>query len=407
MAQSSFPQFTQVTVIGAAGGVLTWAFSLWLRHPTHTTAYLDPVLSAALGAGAGLVFVFLIANTDRSDRPRLLALALLAGFFWEPVWEGGRALIDRQTEQSRIREAKAAAERAVPLAKALETAQGDGRESIAAQLDQEVRRVTTLAGQLQSVEGLTTVSAAAQPLNQELAALPVDSDTRVAAMRLSGQLRGLESASRLTPDLWPGLSSTAAFAALRGTLTPRKLTASETPAEAAVQNVDVGATLSVDASPQQKLKWFAVRIQEQQRITVAAKAEGDLVLALYERDSLTQVAEDDDSGDDRNPRVIASAKAGEYLIRVSEYGGSMFPAFTLFVTGARQRSEPEAAYRPSNKALEPSARVLSRSRRGSVLVVRQQEETDGLAEPTEHRLAILCLRLLRQCRRLRHRISSH
>lgn len=52
-----------------------------------------------LGGLASIAFVFLLANTDRSDNARLLGIALLSGFFWEPVLEASRALIDQRIEE--------------------------------------------------------------------------------------------------------------------------------------------------------------------------------------------------------------------------------------------------------------------------------------------------------------------
>ena len=101
MSNGTTKHVSIVAGIGAVGGLLGWGFALWLDMPGHIGERWDLLLSVALGAGASVIFVFVIANTDRTDGPRLIGLALLAGFFWEPVWEAGRALIGRELEQNR------------------------------------------------------------------------------------------------------------------------------------------------------------------------------------------------------------------------------------------------------------------------------------------------------------------
>ena len=44
-----------VALLGAIGGTLSWACNyLWLGHVPHVSAWIDPVISAGLGAGAGV-----------------------------------------------------------------------------------------------------------------------------------------------------------------------------------------------------------------------------------------------------------------------------------------------------------------------------------------------------------------
>src|SRR4030095_14976211 len=100
-----------VAMFGAIGGILAWAIVLWRGQPPHVSVWLDSPISLVLGAGASIVFVFLISNTDRSDRARLVALALVAGVFWEPVWKASQALVDREVEQSRQKAAIDATQR--------------------------------------------------------------------------------------------------------------------------------------------------------------------------------------------------------------------------------------------------------------------------------------------------------
>ena len=72
---------------GGIGGVLLWLWELWrglvewsLGQLAHLPMYI------AFGAGAAAVFILLIADSKRSDKARVVALALLAGFAWKPIW---------------------------------------------------------------------------------------------------------------------------------------------------------------------------------------------------------------------------------------------------------------------------------------------------------------------------------
>ena len=80
---------------GAFGGFLN---QLWiLINPTESSPTLDLYLSIpaflALGSGASLVFVFLIANADRTDRIRLVALSVLSGFSFSYVLPTAQELL--------------------------------------------------------------------------------------------------------------------------------------------------------------------------------------------------------------------------------------------------------------------------------------------------------------------------
>lgn len=100
--------------VGAIGGAMVWVFGQTLEHGTAETAWNFLPLSIFLGFGASIIFVFLVANTDRKDIVRLLALALLSGFFWKPVWLAGEQIIDKTYEER----AAAAVESGLQLASA-------------------------------------------------------------------------------------------------------------------------------------------------------------------------------------------------------------------------------------------------------------------------------------------------
>jgi hypothetical protein len=161
-----------VALLGAIGGALSWACNyLWLGHVAHVSAWIDPVISTGLGAGAGVIYVFLLANTDRGDGPRLLALALLAGFFWEPVLQAGSALIERQMEQETIGTAQAEIEEAILLARGIAAAPREQQPALIDEIARKLNDTAVLAAQIESVSGLQRISAATEDLVRELEVL--------------------------------------------------------------------------------------------------------------------------------------------------------------------------------------------------------------------------------------------
>lgn len=164
-----------VLVFGAIGGALTWiAGHFWFDNDPHFSVWIDPFVSTALGAGAGLVYVFLLANTDRSDAPRLLALAFLAGFSWEPVLQGASALLEQNRDYRTIAQAEAAAQEAIRLVKEVKTAPAEERDALLEAVVQKTSETEVLSGQIRSVFGLNKISATRWQIAQELETLPPD-----------------------------------------------------------------------------------------------------------------------------------------------------------------------------------------------------------------------------------------
>lgn len=161
-----------VALMGAVGGAFSWACNaLWLGHEAHVSVWIDPLVSSGLGAGAGVIYVFLLANTDRGDGPRLLALALLAGFFWEPVLQAGSALIEREQDQERVSRAHAEIAEALDRAGDLAAAPREQQLALVAEIARNLNETAVLAAEIDSVAGLEQVSAATGDLVRELEVL--------------------------------------------------------------------------------------------------------------------------------------------------------------------------------------------------------------------------------------------
>lgn len=165
-------QMGMVALFGAAGAVLAVLASLLLNPMAEPVGYVL-LLSTALGAGAGLVFVFAIANTDRTDRPRMLTLALVAGFFWEPVWEGARALVVSQLEEEKAAKAEQALDRAADLAtQAASNRDAVERQKLIREMNGEISRAAVYVRAIDMLSGLSRAEAAAARLAVSLGGLP-------------------------------------------------------------------------------------------------------------------------------------------------------------------------------------------------------------------------------------------
>lgn len=83
-----------VAYAGAVGALIAIAVLDVTGVSSLDTDFLRVVLVAPVGAFASLVFVYLIAHTDRTDWVRLHVLALVGGFFWEPVIAAAGLYVD-------------------------------------------------------------------------------------------------------------------------------------------------------------------------------------------------------------------------------------------------------------------------------------------------------------------------
>lgn len=90
---------TRVVFFGAVGGILAVLSALVLGELKHPWYFiLIPYL--ALGAGAAFVSVFVLLGIKTEDVWRCCGIALLAGFFWQPVFEAGKEYVLNQPERA-------------------------------------------------------------------------------------------------------------------------------------------------------------------------------------------------------------------------------------------------------------------------------------------------------------------
>ena len=89
---------TRVICFGAAGGALGVTAGTVLGELTQAW-YAVLVPHMALGAGAAFAAVFVLLGIKTEDVLRCCGVALLAGFFWRPVFDAGKDYLLNQPER--------------------------------------------------------------------------------------------------------------------------------------------------------------------------------------------------------------------------------------------------------------------------------------------------------------------
>lgn len=97
----------RVLVSGAVGGALGVIAGSFLGELTNDWwRIIAP--SAALGAGAAFAAVFVLLGIKTEDVHRCCGIALLAGFFWQPVFDAGKEYLlntdARETEKQVVKD---------------------------------------------------------------------------------------------------------------------------------------------------------------------------------------------------------------------------------------------------------------------------------------------------------------
>lgn len=144
-----------VLAAGAVGGALSWIFAVTIGVPPFLAQWWQAVpATMALGSGAAFVGVYLLASPDTTQMPRCLAFALICGFAWKPVWDGGTALVDRSTRREQLR----------TQAARLEDRSEDVTRALAQQPPREPSTSVPLAAELaRQLTGLALVAEDADP----------------------------------------------------------------------------------------------------------------------------------------------------------------------------------------------------------------------------------------------------
>lgn len=168
----SHPQIVWIVLgSGAAGGIVSWIYSITIGiPPVLPSAGLAILASMVLGAMAAFVSVFVLAHSDLRAALRVAGFALLSGFAWKPVLDGGLAFMQAQVARDTAREVEQAAENVSVLRAKLNSEAAGNQPEIATQLAAETADLLRMAPRLQdfklrlrieeeaslSIEGLVT-----------------------------------------------------------------------------------------------------------------------------------------------------------------------------------------------------------------------------------------------------------
>jgi len=142
-----------VAVAGCFGGIVS-SFATRITGAGFEPAFgaWDPLVTGLLGVLASLVFVFVLANTDRRDKLRLLALAAIAGFAWNPVLAAGEAYIGQRSEAKDVAGYEEAVRELTRLTSAYEAAEGETeRSELAEAIEMQFETVERRASEVDSL----------------------------------------------------------------------------------------------------------------------------------------------------------------------------------------------------------------------------------------------------------------
>ncbi len=167
--------FWWVLLLGALGGALSYLWAPSAENAQHSESPpLSLLAHLAFGAGAGLVFIYLLANTQRDDLARLCATALLAGFAWVTVWEMAANTIDQKDDQQEVAVEQVEEARSQLAAPA---AQEGSNETMPGYLDARI----TVPGSQVYVEPSSELTLGITVTQEALLSLVVDGDTDLTA----------------------------------------------------------------------------------------------------------------------------------------------------------------------------------------------------------------------------------
>ncbi len=93
--------FYYVLVAGVVGGLGSWFWSITYGTPLKLPIPLAASVCLFFGGLAALVGVYVLANSDVSNLPRLVAFSLLCGLFWKPVLDSGRTYVEQKQQVER------------------------------------------------------------------------------------------------------------------------------------------------------------------------------------------------------------------------------------------------------------------------------------------------------------------
>ena len=298
--------FISVALPGAAGGFITYQLGNSLNAEIMQRMYPGISISMVLGALAGMIFVVVLTNVDKTDTPRLIALAFLSGFAYPPILEAGLTNLGVNAGNILTRVQVATNQKENVEIAALQAAGKQEDEGSTANLDALSMEVNNLADSLLQLNERERAGIL-EPLLEELQERLDPEQEALVLSRIEDAL----SQSNIEISDYFASDEEADGAYLPDPLSrlPRRLE-SELIAES---SVTIG-------NNRFNVHWIPVNISyaSQYEIRVTSNGEGDLVAGIYDAVSLRLLAENDDYTN-ADPQITVELASGNYVLRVSEY----------------------------------------------------------------------------------------
>jgi hypothetical protein len=89
---------------GAAGGFVSWIYSMIVGPRLPLPMFAAIAACFILGATAALVSVYVVANSDVNNGPRLIAFAVICGIFWKPVLDSSISYVNQKRDVANSQE---------------------------------------------------------------------------------------------------------------------------------------------------------------------------------------------------------------------------------------------------------------------------------------------------------------
>lgn len=192
-AHVSLSEAKFIAYMGALGGIIGWIFGLVTGNRPFIPG-ANGALSAGwhlaatvpawvmLGAAAALIFTVLVANTDRTDRARVIAISVLSGMFWMPVLNGASELIKKHQDERLAGEAKQLIQEVAQIAESAKSVQGEQRDQLLLSAREKLKDANDLAQRIDSARVATSLDDASEVLSGlDVELMPAPAPTELTA----------------------------------------------------------------------------------------------------------------------------------------------------------------------------------------------------------------------------------
>ena len=148
-----------VGAFGALGGGLSGLFSAWVGQPSGLETLGNTPLAVALGSLGSIAFVYIVANPDRSDCNRMIALSLMVGLLSTPMWTAGQVLVGQHQERRAERKATDSLRAATALARSSTAVSREELQASVQEIRKAIQRTQRAVGTIDSLAARQRIAA--------------------------------------------------------------------------------------------------------------------------------------------------------------------------------------------------------------------------------------------------------